>query len=181
MTAQTKLTETQIVILKAATGRPDGNIEPLPTNLRGGARPKVIEGLLAKGLVTDADGCHLLTDAGYAAVGKRRPGHKGVQKADALNAVAKRDTTDALQKLEATPPTIRPGTKLASIIDTMRRPRRRDNHPDWSMKQNPTVLCMSELSLRHIVSHPGRKLNLGRPMVWAISQSYCPGYRVSIS
>ena len=122
MTVQTKLTETQIVILKAATGRPDGNIEPLPTNLRGGARPKVIEGLLAKGLVTDADGCHLLTDAGYAAVGKRRPGHKGVQKADALNAVAKRDTTDALQKLEATPPTIRPGTKLASIIDTMRHP-----------------------------------------------------------
>ena len=91
MTAQTKLTETQIVILKAATGRPDGNIEPLPTNLRGGARPKVIEGLLAKGLVTDADGCHLLTDAGYAAVGKRRPGHKGVQKADALNAVRRNE------------------------------------------------------------------------------------------
>ena len=122
MTAQTKLTETQIVILKAATGHPDGNIEPLPTNLRGGARPKVMEGLLAKGLVTDADGCHLLTDAGYAAVGKRRPGHKGVQKADALNAVAKRDTTDALQKLEATPHTIRPGTKLAAIIDEMSNP-----------------------------------------------------------
>ena len=117
-----KLTATQTAIIKTAAARPDGNIEPLPTNLRGGARPKVIEGLLAKGLVTDADGCHLLTDAGYAAVGKRRPGHKGVQKADALNAVATRDTTDALQKLEATPPTIRPGTKLASIIDTMRHP-----------------------------------------------------------
>ena len=122
MPTQAKLTETQIVILKAAAGRPDGNIEPLPTTLRGGARARVIDGLLARGLIVDADGHHLVTDAGYAAVGKRRPGHKGVQKADALNAVAKRDTTDALQKLEATPPTIRPGTKLASIIDTMRHP-----------------------------------------------------------
>ena len=41
--------------LKAAAGRPDGNIEPLPLNLRGGARARVIEGLLAKGLVAGAD------------------------------------------------------------------------------------------------------------------------------
>jgi hypothetical protein len=32
MTAQTKLTDTQTAILKAAAGRPDGNIEPLPPN-----------------------------------------------------------------------------------------------------------------------------------------------------
>ena len=113
MTAQTKLTETQIVILKAATGHPDGNIEPLPTNLRGGARPKVMEGLLAKGLVTDADGRHLLTDAGYAAVGKRSPIPKDVRKLDA---------PDALTRSEPIPHTLRPGTKLAAIIDAMRNP-----------------------------------------------------------
>ena len=104
MTAQAKLTETQTTILKTAAGRSDGNIEPLPPNLRGGARAKVIEGLLARGLVADADGHHLLTDAGYAAIGKRRPAPKGVQ------------------KLEATSRPIRPGTKLASIIDAMRHP-----------------------------------------------------------
>jgi hypothetical protein len=113
MTAQTKLTDTQTTILKTAAARPDGNIEPLPTNLRGGARTAVIDGLLARGLVADADGHHLLTDAGYAAVGKRRPVPKGVQKMDA---------PDALQKLEATSHTIRPGTKLAAIIDAMRHP-----------------------------------------------------------
>ena len=122
MTVQAKLTDTQTTVLKAAAGRPDGNIEPLPPTLRGGARTKVIEGLLARGLVADADGRHLLTDAGYAAVGKCRPVPKGVQKMDARDAVAKRDTTDALQKLEATAPTIRPGTKLAAIIDAMRHP-----------------------------------------------------------
>jgi hypothetical protein len=113
MTAQAKLTNTQTIILKAAAGRPDGNIEPLPPTLRGGARAKVIEGLLARGLVVDAGGQHLLTDAGYAAVGKRRPIPKGIQKLDA---------PDDLTKREATAPTIRPGTKLAAIIEAMRSP-----------------------------------------------------------
>lgn len=94
-----KLTETQTAILKAAASRPDGNIEPLPPNVRGGARAKVIEGLLARELILEANGHHLLTDAGYAAVGKRRPVPKGIQKMDSL---AKRDTTNTLQKLDAT-------------------------------------------------------------------------------
>ena len=122
MTAQAKLTDTQTTILKAAAGRPDGNIEPLPTNLRGGARAKVIDGLLARGFVVNANGRNLLTDIGYAAVGKRRPVPKGVQKMDAHDGVAKRDAPDALTKREAIPSTIRPGTKLASIIDAMRHP-----------------------------------------------------------
>ena len=73
MTTQANLTDTQIAIIKAAAGRPDGNIEPLPPTLRGGARTKVIEGLLSRGLVAGVNGHHLLTDAGYAAVGKLRP------------------------------------------------------------------------------------------------------------
>ena len=113
MTIQAKLTDTQTAILEAAAGRPDGNIEPLPPTLRGGARAAVIDGLLARGLVAESEGSHLLTDVGYAAVGKRRPVPKGVQKADAPN---------YLQKLEATSRTIRPGTKLAAIIEAMRHP-----------------------------------------------------------
>lgn len=122
MTAQPKLTDTQTAILKAAAGRADGNIEPLPPNLRGGARAKVIEGLLARGLVVDTDGHHLLTDAGYAAVGKRRPAPKNVQKMDSPDALTKREPIDALQKLEATSRAFRSGTKLAAIIDAMRHP-----------------------------------------------------------
>lgn len=110
MNAQAKLTETQTTILKTAAGRANGNIEPLPATLRGGARTKVIEGLLARALIVDVDGDHLLTDAGYAAVGKRHPVSKGIQKLDA---------PDALQKPEVT---IRPGTKLAAIIDAMLQP-----------------------------------------------------------
>lgn len=113
MTTQAKLTDTQTAVLKAAASRPDGNIEPLPTNLRGGARTKVIEGLLARGLITESEGSHLLTDAGYAAVGKRCPVPKDVQKLD---------VPDALTNREPIPRTLRPGTKLAAIIDAMRNP-----------------------------------------------------------
>jgi hypothetical protein len=122
MTTQAKLTDTQTTILKAAAGRPDGNIEPLPPNLRGGARAKVIDGLLARGLIVDADGQHQITDAGYAAAGKQRPAQKDVQKIDALDALTKREPINALQKLEVTSRTIRPGTKLAAIIDALRNP-----------------------------------------------------------
>ncbi len=113
MTAQSKLTDTQTAILKAAAGRSDGNIEPLPPNLRGGARAKVIGGLLDRGLIAESEGSHLLTDAGYAAVGKRRPIPKDVRKMDA---------PDALTRSEPIPRTLRPGTKLASVIDAMRHP-----------------------------------------------------------
>lgn len=122
MTAQAKLTDTQTTILKTAAGRPDGKIAPLPGTLRGGARTKVIEGLLARGLAADADGHILLTDDGYAAVGKRRRAPKGVQKMDAPDALTKREPIDELQKLEATSRTIRSGTKLATIIAAMRHP-----------------------------------------------------------
>jgi hypothetical protein len=122
MTAQTKLTDAQTAVLKAAAGRPDGNIEPLPPNLRGGARAKVIEGLLARGLIVDADGHHQLTNAGYAAVGKRRPAPKGTRNAGIPDVLTKRDPTHALQELDTNPATIRPGTKLAAIIDAMCHP-----------------------------------------------------------
>ncbi len=122
MTIQSKLTDTQIAVLKAAAGRSNGNIEPMSTTLRGGARTKVIEGLLNRGLIVDTDGHHLLTDAGYATIGKHRPVPKGVQKMDAPDALTKREATHALQKLESTSPTIRPDTKLAAIIDAMRHP-----------------------------------------------------------
>ena len=71
-----KLTATQTIVLNAAATRPDGNIEPLPTNLRGGAKTAVIDGLLARDLITkfqhpDHVG-YYLTDTAYAAVGRKR-------------------------------------------------------------------------------------------------------------
>lgn len=48
--------------------------------------------------------------------------HDGIAKRDAPDALTKREATHALQKLAPTAPAIRPGTKLAAIIDAMCHP-----------------------------------------------------------
>ncbi len=46
----TKLTDTQLVVLGAASTRDDGSLLPLPKSLKGGAADKVIAALIRKGL-----------------------------------------------------------------------------------------------------------------------------------
>jgi len=46
----TKLTDTQIIVLSAASQRAGGAIFPLPETIRGGAAAKVIDGLVRRGL-----------------------------------------------------------------------------------------------------------------------------------
>ena len=45
----TKLSDTQAILLSAATQRADGNLLPLPGSLRGGVATKVVAALLARG------------------------------------------------------------------------------------------------------------------------------------
>lgn len=51
----TKLSDTQLVILAAASQRQDGNVLPLPGSLYGGARGKVITSLMTKGLIEEVE------------------------------------------------------------------------------------------------------------------------------
>lgn len=50
----TKLSDTQLVVLSAASQRDDRLVLPLPDRLKGGAAIKVIDSLLAKGLIKEA-------------------------------------------------------------------------------------------------------------------------------
>ena len=51
----TRLSDTQLVVLSAASQRDNQLVLPLPKRLKGGAARKVIEALIAKGLVVEAD------------------------------------------------------------------------------------------------------------------------------
>ena len=84
-----------------------------PDTLRGGARVKVLTALLQRGWIEPADDGHVLTDAGYAAIGQQRPMPP--------DDVQPMDTTDDLQLLEGIP--VRPGTKLAALVMALRRPQ----------------------------------------------------------
>ena len=107
-----KLSPAQCLLLRTAARRADGRMIP-PDTLRGGARAKVLTALLQRGWIEHADGGHLLTDAGYAAIGQLRP--------VPLDDVQPVDATDDLQLLEGIP--VRPGTKLAALIVALRRPQ----------------------------------------------------------
>ena len=107
-----KLSPAQSVLLRTAARRADGRVNP-PDTLRGGGRAKVLTALLQRGWIEPADGGHTLTDAGYAAIGQQRPAPP--------NEVQPVDAIDDLQLLEGIP--VRPGTKLAALVMTLRRPQ----------------------------------------------------------
>lgn len=68
---------------------------------------------MQRGWIDPADNDHLLTDAGYAAIGQQRP-----VPPDDVQPVG---TIGDLQRLEGIP--IRPGTKLAALVMALRRPQ----------------------------------------------------------
>lgn len=115
--SNSKLSDTQITILKAAAKRPDGNIEPLPATLKGGARQKVIEGLSNRKLTVWQIDAWVLTDAGYAAVGRTRP-HATPDSAPVENNAP---SAPALAK-DAKPRRTREGSKQATILGLLARP-----------------------------------------------------------
>ena len=120
-----KLTATQTTVLKAAANRPDGNIEPLPTNLRGGAKTAVIDGLLARDLITKFQHPdhieYYLTDAAYAAVGRKRKVPVPVTPDPEIEAaVLAAEAKWAQEKLVK--PRTRENSKQAAVIQMLQRP-----------------------------------------------------------
>ncbi len=112
MDAPLKLSPAQGLLLRTAARRVDGRVIP-PDTLRGGARVKVLTALLQRGWIEPADDGHVLTEAGYAAIGLQRPAPP--------DDVQPMDTARDLQLLEGIP--VRPGTKLAALVMALRRPQ----------------------------------------------------------
>jgi hypothetical protein len=107
-----KLTPTQALLLRAAARRADGRVIP-PAKLRGGARVKAMTALIRREWIEASDGGFVLTDAGYAVAGRKRPAPP--------QAAQEMDAPDDLQLLESIP--VRPGTKLAALVVALRRPQ----------------------------------------------------------
>jgi hypothetical protein len=148
----TKLSDTQAVVLSAASQREGGAVLPLPETLKikGGAVDKVLGSLKAKGLI-DYQGAPRgddppplrITRAGLEAIGVETeddaqegatPADPGATTADAgAPAIeAGRAATPAKRKTAAAKrgkaafnkkPTLRAGTKQAQMIEMLKRPR----------------------------------------------------------
>ncbi len=106
------LTDTQKTILEAAVTRPDGDINPLPERIKGGAAIKVITALEKKGLIFDASlnppyRNWRISDEGYRAIGLEPPATDSKEEPDTETKPARKT---------------RAGTKQARIIEMMKRP-----------------------------------------------------------
>ncbi len=74
MTTRITLSTTQYDILEHAIDHNDGQIHWFPDNVKGGARHKVIQGLLNKALITRDDNANCcVTAEGYVALGRDMP------------------------------------------------------------------------------------------------------------
>lgn len=123
----TKLTDTQAVILSAASQRTDRFALPLPKSLKGGAAHKVVSALVDKGLLKEVKANRkmndpvwrendegqiltlVITDAGFEAIGiEIEPKKAKTPKPEAKAPTTERKTRD--------------GTKQALMIGLLKRP-----------------------------------------------------------
>lgn len=113
----TQLTATQTTILNNAADHPDGNIEPLPVTLRGGARTKVIDGLLVRNLVAHDGNAYLITDTGYAAIGRTSSAPETTTDAELEVLIAAREA-----EWQGAPRHPRAQSKQATVITLLKQP-----------------------------------------------------------
>jgi Protein of unknown function (DUF3489) len=140
-----KLSDSQLVVLSAACQRADRNVLPLPAKLKGGAAGKVVNSLLAKGLIkevrakrdkpvwrTDDDRGRIAlraTRAAFDALGidpadagaddEAEPTGEGVD-AEASDGSARRSKSKKRTRTNAV--TTRADTKQAQLIAMLKRP-----------------------------------------------------------
>jgi hypothetical protein len=126
----TNLTDTQRVILSAASQRTDRLALPLPKSLKGGAAHKVITALIGKGLLREVKANRKLGDPVWREGGE---GHgltlivtdKGLEAIDIEVEPRKTGARDSKPKPAAASPReakTREGTKQAAMIAMLRQP-----------------------------------------------------------
>ena len=98
--------------IKLTAYRPDGNIEPLPPQLRGNARKKIIDSLLTRALI--------VADAGYVAVGRKRQAPEPVMPEVGGDATVA--GVEAALAQEIPTPRTRENSKQAKVIQMLQRP-----------------------------------------------------------
>lgn len=126
-----QLTATQRQVLDHAADQADGRLAWFPDSVKGGARQKVLTGLLTRALITTEGSDSFIAAAGYAALGRARPAPAPVDPSPVVEAALAAPTASVAptaaapsdQRLprEAKPRT-REHSKQAAVIAMLQRP-----------------------------------------------------------
>ena len=122
----TQLTAAQHAILAYALEHTEGKIEWFPDNIKGGARKKVLEGLVNRALILPSGSNWLVAAEGYDAMGRARPAPAAIPADPEIDAAVTAAETEwakdkAPDQVQAKPRT-RENSKQASIIEMLKRP-----------------------------------------------------------
>ena len=113
----TQLTPAQHAILAHAHQHTEGKITWFPEHIKGGARSKVIDGLLNRALITSDGTDWFVAAEGYAALGVTRRAPVTIEALDAVISAATA-ASEAAAKTSRT----RDNSKQAQVIAMLRRP-----------------------------------------------------------
>ena len=121
-----QLTPAQHAILAHALEHSDGKIVWFPDNIKGGARKKVLDGLLNRALITTDGTDWFVAAEGYDAMGRPRPTPNPAPVPPEADpeieaAVAAAEATWAMERADTKPRT-RENSKQAQVITMLRRP-----------------------------------------------------------
>ena len=117
-----QLTPAQHAILAHALEHSDGKIVWFPDNIKGGARKKVLDGLLNRALITTDGTDWFVAAEGYEAMGRELPAPKPSEADTEIEAaVAAAEATWAKERADTKPRT-RENSKQAQVIAMLRRP-----------------------------------------------------------
>ena len=117
-----QLSPAQHAILAYALEHTDGKIVWFPDNVKGGARKKVLDGLLNRALITTDGTDWFVAAEGYDAMGRARPAPVPLEADPEIEtAVAEAEATWAQEKADAKPRT-RDNSKQARVIAMLKRP-----------------------------------------------------------
>lgn len=112
--ATIQLTSTQQQVLEHAADTIDGRIDWFPESVKGGARKKVTDGLLSRGLITNNGGSDwYITAEGFEALGRARPD---------TDPSTQPAPEDSLPTTTAAKPRVRETSKQATVIKMLQRP-----------------------------------------------------------
>lgn len=124
----TQLTPAQHAILAYALEHTEGKIEWFPDNIKGGARKKVLEGLVNRALITASGSLWLVAAEGYDAMGRARPAPAPRTRADdpdieaAVAAAEAEWMKDKAADPEPVKTRTRQNSKQAEVIRMLQRP-----------------------------------------------------------
>lgn len=113
----TQLTPTQHTVLSHAHAHTEGKIVWFPQNIKGGARKKVLDGLLNRSLITTDGSDWFVAAEGYDALGVP---HKGAITIDELEAAVQ--VAEASWKDRPTKHRARDNSKQEQMIAMLKRP-----------------------------------------------------------